>query len=247
MRLAPAAVWACAILAMPPALAETLDYPTSGVVRSTKTNDALYIECEPPLGTALACRFAALVVTKKDLSELRPFQRKECEMLDGFARAYRDGEPPPGVDAEAFRDRFAYRAPEQQAEINALVEAFGAFCKSGSADDEGQLLDVMRRKESRTCTLSINTYELRFSWDGATRRWVSESEESSEPCGAMRIATFERPPASRGNAPWSYRITDHAGKPGENAACPQPEASTVLYAPDPEEIYVACDYMRVTD
>ncbi|MEO8668489.1 MAG: hypothetical protein ABI399_08240 [Bauldia sp.] len=227
--------------------AETLAYPTSDVFQNTKANDALYVECEPPAGTALICRFTSMVVTKKDPAGLQAFPKSECDSLEAFASAWRDGVPPAGLDAEAFRDRFAHRDPQQQADINALIEAFAAVCKRGDTASEDQLLDVMRRKEGRTCALSVNTYELHFNWDAASGRWDAESQEPSEPCSPMRVAAFERPAGSPGNASWSYRIADIAGKPGDNASCTQPDAPSILYWPEPDEMYVACDYLRITD
>lgn len=244
------ATFASASLAFGFADAQTLAYPTSNMLLDTRSDSALYVECEPPSGTRMQCAFTEIRVqpgpdAPVPLTSLP--EESDCAGLPALAAALTEGVPLPGGDAEVFRERFARQPAAQKADIAALVGAFTDYCakKDGSAE---KLAEAMRDKTRRSCTLNIATYRLDFDWSAGAGRWETLSALGSDDCETVTVAGFERPTGSGANARWNYRVASRATRTeAAGAACSATPATEHLYAAEPADVYAHCDYLLFQD
>ncbi|HZP21329.1 MAG TPA: hypothetical protein VFB16_14120 [Bauldia sp.] len=226
-------------------------YPSPAMLQNTRANATLYVRCEPPEGTRLRCNFTEMTVTKgPERAPPRSPSPAECNEIEAIGKAIRNGEPPPGVDPQAFTDRFAHQSEEQKKDDGALADAFAAVCARNDDASLANLAEVLRDRERRSCTLAVHTYRLDFDWHGDERTWVSSSGEPAGGCGGITAGTFSQFDKDRPDA-WTYRVketvTNPEGMTDNGESCAGTDTGEVTYAAGLPDIYVGCDYLRFVD
>ena len=239
-RLLAVALAALGLASITATAAETPVYPSTGVLYDVYARAVLRVACEPPDGKRMRCAFTEIEV-EPGRSEPLPATalppKSECGNLPAFAAALTEGIPPTGADAEIFKQRFAKQAAGEKADVANFLAALRDYC-ADKADASNRLAEVMASRIARTCTLTISAYRLDFDWNG--EHWRTQSAPADDACGTTSFGRFE-PTGPSPRAPWHYRLGSRATKGG---TCPTKPQTEHLYAADPADIYVGCDYLR---
>jgi hypothetical protein len=261
---------ACIILAslMPwPALGG--EYPDVGFVQDPQRHYFIKFECDPPTEQGMHCKFSEGVVHKnggpealaKALAELADNLRKGVDFkketermcaeigsnMAGIIQAVRNGTKtaPPGMTQSSLDSLQAKPAPAR-ADTLTMFESLQKVCASPTKESLENMARVQNDKETRTCELSLYTWEQDFIKQ-SDALWVHNGQPDGV-CGVIDIATLEKDDHF-----WNYRT--HSVVTNKNAIkdntvfdCHKVDEAEHFYkwnAGDAADgIYVGCDYIK---
>jgi len=243
------------------ALADPVDHPMSGFLTIEGHKNFLQYTCDPPTPQGMKCHFAQVLPSakggaealEKALASIPEIQKqfaskpdeKTCAVMTSLANEMRTGASDSNADRQKFLERWRASGEKEKSDTLKDFENFERVCAHPTRQNIEAWLRWQNAKESKTCSLWVNTYEETFTRQ-SKNNWVRSGTPGGL-CGVVVISTFERDDDS--GILWNYRtrkvVTDkNAIKDTDMFSCKNYDEQEQVYTWKNDPVYVGCDYIR---
>lgn len=225
--------------------------PDIGLLYNTSDISSLTYRCRQDRAD-LECSFLQASVRKKATTEslakvlerarkqFPAFKRDigtQCQGLDEMHDAIVLGRPPSGADAARMK-------PPEKAYLVKFIGMWRDLCVAPTEAKFVEYARLTHDKDTRTCSVSSNSFEQRFRRVETNGPWVV-TDQPSGPCGIINVSRFEK--EQGGITFWKYFskkvITNPRGEALPGLACSGLDEREYLYDWRSREIFLQCDYI----
>jgi hypothetical protein len=239
--------------------AEPDRYPSFGSVVNDQNKDFLHFACSPNSETSIVCSFSQVRIHSngssaadldKEMKEiprtLKAFKgdKKQCPPITKLAAAMRSGPPFNIPESKDFLDKWSTSSEPEHSDVLKDIESIEKVCLAPTNENVVAMIKWQNARNSRTCSLSVNSYEETFDQRG-TGLWVHNGTPDGL-CGVISISTLE---SDDKGIIWKYRVrrvvTDkNALKDNAIFDCKNIDEGEYVYAPQTSPFYKGCDYIK---
>lgn len=225
------AILLASVAASASAVAQTRDYPSTGIVYNTKDFAALTHFCKLSADRySMDCEFTQTSVRRKlDAAEAtkkladakaeftskpEPMDQKKCADFENWWLILQ------GKKAATDSQALANVSAREKADMTAMFGQIVAFCRAPNLDNWMKIASSGVEKERRTCLISSHTFKQRFR-QTETNAWIVVSQPEG-PCGVIQLSRFEPEKSSSGSITfWNYFARKAVTNPNGDAGLMQ--------------------------
>lgn len=206
------AVAAAGLAFIRPAVAQSPDFPSTGIVYNTKDFAALTHFCRLSSDrVTMDCEFTQTSVRRKldaaggakkladakaeFASKPQQLPEKECAGYEELSQILQ------GKKAAPDPQGWAKVGQREKANLTAMVGLMIAFCRAPNMENWMKFVTADVEKDKRTCTVSSHTFKQKFRQADANVWTVVAQPEG--PCGVVQLDRFE-PDKGKIGTLWNY-------------------------------------------
>jgi hypothetical protein len=245
------------ILAHHDALAQATNYPSLANLTDSDSSTGMEVRCDPPVSGVLTCAITEIAIDKTPeaktfddavqslLSEALKSDSVACQLANAVTEVFQNPAADFRKDHEPIKRYYLALPAEAQADAKEKFESIAALCSSNTKQNAERVAKIVRDISSRTCRISTQKFQHRFSSQDGGLSWISNEGPSSE-CGTVTISKLSV--ENDGSNLWTYTTQTIVSNPDAKlfglAECSTLDQRKHTFSWRGQDQYVKCDYVH---